>query len=51
MGKIIQFIPTKKKKHLQTYKLTPKQDKIVKYHLNILNTKPLDFTKFLPNFH
>ena len=48
MGKIIQFRPTKKKKHLQTYKLTPKQDKIVKYHINILNTKPLDFTKFLP---
>ena len=48
MSEIIQFRPTKKKKNLQTYKLTSKIDKIVKYHLNILNTKPIDFTKFLP---
>jgi hypothetical protein len=46
MGKIIKL--TKKKKDFQTYKLNPKIDKIVKYHLNILNTKPLNFTKFLP---
>ena len=39
MSEIIQFRPTKKKKNLQTYKLTSKIDKIVKYHLNILNKK------------
>jgi len=48
MSKIIKFTLTKKKKNLQTYKLTSKVDKIVKYHLNILNTKPIDFTNFLP---
>jgi hypothetical protein len=48
MGKIIQLRLTKKKKNFQTYKLTSKINKIVRYHLNILNTKPLDFTKFLP---
>lgn len=48
MGQIIKLRLNKKKKNLQTYKLTSKVDKIVKYHLNILNTKPIDFTKFLP---
>jgi len=47
MGTVLKF-KKKKRSYTRLYKLTPKEDKVYKYHLIELNTKPIDFARFQP---